>query len=195
VPDGVRVIAQMRTYEDRLLSLSRADRDTAYVQMIQSLHEAAPEARIVVKMHPRERLSEMDYVRSVDPELIVVGEEIATNELLASSDVVVSTTSTTLLHSVVLDRPTISVWFWPGLDYMRRVTDWPAVERVHSPKALTEAVARQLDDPEDRAAWSAKRKAFVDAEYVHDGEGTNRVVELLGRLTRESAGSIAARKT
>jgi hypothetical protein len=189
-----RIVTLMRTHEERLLSLDRPSREQAQVDVVQALRRAAPDARVVVKIHPREGEAEKAFVRSIDPDLVVVGEEVATNELLTASDVVVSTTSFTLVHSVVLDRPTVSAWFWPGLEYFRRITDWPAVERVDSPDALTEAVRRHLDDPAHRAAWKAKRDAFVEEQFLVDGQGTTRVVDLLEHLTRnDSEAGVATR--
>ena len=191
LPENARVITQTRTYEDRLLTLDRNSRTDSQVRIIQALGEAAPEAQVVVKIHPREGDAVEAFVRSIDPGVLVVGEELPTNELIAASDVVVSTASTTLLHAVVLDRPTVSVWLWPGLDYLRRSTAWSAVDRVDSPGALTESVRRHLHNPQYQAEWQARRDAFIKEEYLLDGQGTSRVVDLVERLTREPTNPLA----
>lgn len=194
LPRHGTVVSQMRSHEERLSTLDRNTRNDAQAQIVRALQDAAPDACIVVKVHPKEDEAEKAFLRSLDPAPIVVGDEVSTNDLLAASDVVVGTLSTTLLYSVLLDRPTVSAWFWPGLGYFRRSTEWSGVERVDTPAALTAAVHRHLHDTDHQAAWRARREAFVADEFVFDGGSTGRLVDLLDRLTRETVRSTPARQ-
>lgn len=192
--EDVRIVTQMRSHEARLPALDRNNREVAQVRILEALTSADPAAQVVVKIHPKEGEAERAFVRSIDPGVITVGEEVDTNDLLAASDVVVGTASTTLLYAAMLDRPTLSIWLWEGVNYFRRSTEWAGVERVERPEALTEAVRRHLDDPETRATWQANRERFVRDEFAFDGESTRRVVDLIERRTRErDAAGIAGR--
>lgn len=183
IPRNVPIVAHMRSHEDRMLTVDRADREASQRQIIGALRAAAPHARIVVKTHPREGAEVTAAVRALDPGVTVTGPEVETLDLLASAALVVGTFSTTLLQSVALDRPTVSAVLWPGLDYWRRATHWSGVDRVESAPALTEAVRRHLNDPEYGAAWSARRARFREQHFLVDGMGTDRLVDLIVQRT------------
>ena len=186
LPTPTRIIAQMRSHEGRLVSLSSSTLHDTQTQVIRALRSADPRAQVIVKLHPKEGEAERAFVRSIDPAVLVVGDEVATNDLLAASDVVVGALSTTLLHSVLLDRPTVRVWLWPGLEYFRKSTAWSGVEHVDSPAALTEAVRLHLDDDMHRETWRRRRDAFIAEEFVYDGRCSDRIVDVLERLMNES---------
>jgi hypothetical protein len=191
---GDTTITHMRSHEDRLVGLDRTSREQSQAQIVHALRSAAPDAQIIVKIHPKEDERDKTFVRSIDPNLLVVGDEVSTNDILAASDVVVGTLSTTLLYSALLDRPTVAAWLWPGLDYWRASTDWSGVDRVFSEEALTEAVRRHLHDAEYQAQWQARRRDFVTDEFAFDGGSTARLVDLLGGLVNEPSTTSAARQ-
>jgi hypothetical protein len=184
-PENVGIITYFRAHEDRLLTLDRRGREDGQVQAIRALREAAPHAQIVVKIHPKESEAEKAFVRSLDPHVLVVSEEVPSNELIAASELVVATASTTLLQAVALDCPAVSAFLWPGFDYWRNATNWSGVDRVDSAHALTESVRRHLGDRHYQAEWRTRREAFTKAEFLLDGQGTNRVVDLIDRLMRD----------
>ncbi len=71
----------------------------------------------MVKLHPKEPDAERELVHSIDADVVVAGTEVDANELIAASDLVVGTFSTTLLQAVALDRPAVGAALWPDLDY------------------------------------------------------------------------------
>jgi CDP-Glycerol:Poly(glycerophosphate) glycerophosphotransferase len=175
------IISHMRSHEGRLVGIPVSTLHASQTDIIRALQAADPGAVIIVKLHPKEDSDESAFVRSIDPSVLVVGEDVNTDDLLSASDVVVGTLSTTLLYGVLLDRPTVSAWLWPGLDYFRTSTEWSGVERVFTPAALTSSVRAHLHDPAHHEAWRKRREAFVDAEFVYDGNSTERLVGLLDR--------------
>jgi hypothetical protein len=187
LPGTTRIITQMRSHEARIASLSSSTLHEAQAQVIRALRSAAPDAQVIVKLHPKEDETEQAFVQSIDTAVLVVGEEVATNDLLAASDVVVGSASTTLLHSVLLDRPTVRVWLWPGLEYFRKSTAWSGVEEVDSAAALTDVVRLHLDDDAHRETWRRRRDAFIAEEFVFDGRCNERIVDVLERLMGELA--------
>lgn len=194
VANDVEIVTHLRSYEDRLFTLDKTNRDQSQVQIISALRAAAPEAQVVVKIHPREGEAERAVIRSIDDRVLVVGDEVSTNELIVTSQVNVGTISTTLLQSVALDRPTVSAFLWSGVEYWRSATNWSGVDRVDDPRALTEAVRRHLGDQQYQYEWSARRDAFIKEEFLLDGQGANRVVDLIERQTRSGSDAVIARR-
>ena len=184
---NARLLTYFRGHEDRAITVDRQRRAESQVDIIHSLRAAAPDAQVVVKIHPREGAVERAFVGSIDRDVFVVGDEFVTNELIVASDVVVGMMSTTLLQAVALDRPTVSAFLWDGRDYWRDATNWSGVERVTSADALTEAVRLHLTDPAHQAKWKARRDSFTAEEFLLDGNGTDHVVDLLERMLRARA--------
>ena len=182
IPGDRHLITHFRSHEDRFPKIDRRTREEAQATVIRSLRAAAPDATVVVKLHPKESDGERALIRSIDADVVIAGTDVDANELIAASALVVGTFSTTLLQAVALDRPAVSALLWPDLDYWCRATDWSGVDRAASGPALTEAVRRQLGEPANQAQWAARRAAFRDDQFVLDGHGTQRVVDLLERL-------------
>jgi len=182
LPAGTRFFLHCRAHEGRLYGLAAAAKEQSQREIIHALQAADSEARVVVKLHPREGEAEARFVQSLDPRVIVADETISTNALIAEGQVLVATISTTLLWAAALDRPAISAFLWPGLDYWRRAQEWAGVERVTTPAALTTSVRRYLHDAAYAEAWRQRRAAFVADELQFDGQGTDRLVKLLGQL-------------
>jgi CDP-Glycerol:Poly(glycerophosphate) glycerophosphotransferase len=182
IPDHDQVITHFRSHEDRFPKIDRRTREESQAAVIRSLREAAPDAIVVVKLHPKESDAERALIRSIDADVVVAGTDVEANDLIAASALVVGTFSTTLLQAVVLDRPAVSAMLWPDLDYWQRATDWSGVDRAADGPALTEAVRRHLGDHAYRAQWAARREEFGRDQFLVDGHGTLRVVDLLERL-------------
>lgn len=187
IPKPRPVVTHFRSHEDRFPMVDARTKHDAQATMIRALQEGAPEAAVVVKLHPKELESERAVLHAIDPDVIVAGSEIDANELIATSELVAGTFSTTLLQAVALDRPAVGATLWPGLDHWRRATDWSGVERATDGPSLATAVRRNLTDPAHREVWSAKRAAFTRDRFSFDGEGTRRVVDLLTTMLSGSS--------
>jgi hypothetical protein len=181
IPGDRPIVTHFRGHEDRFPKIDRLTREQSQATVIRSLREAAPDAAVVVKLHPKERDAERALIRSIDEDVVVAGSDVEATELIAASVLVVGTFSTTLLQATALDRPAVSVVLWPDLDYWSRATDWSGVDRAASGAALTEAVRRHLRDPAYQEQWAARREAFSRDQFLVDGQGTRRVVDLLER--------------
>ena len=181
------IVTHFRSHEDRMLTLDAATRAASQAQVIRSIREAAPHARVVVKIHPKEGAAERALIASIDDGVVIADATTDTLDLIGASDTVIGTFSTTLLHSVALDRPTISAMLWPGLEYWRRGTDWSGVERCDDGAALTAAIRRNLSDDAHRAEWARRRAEFRAEAFVDDGDGggTRNVADLVERLVAE----------
>jgi CDP-Glycerol:Poly(glycerophosphate) glycerophosphotransferase len=187
VPHGRSIVTQFRSHEDRFPMLDQRTRHAAQASIISALRDGAPGATVVVKLHPKELEAERALLHSIDPDIVIAGTDVDANELMAASDVVVGTFSTTLLQAVALDRPAVGAMLWPGLDYWRRATDWSGVDRAFDQRSLAEAVQRNLVDAAYRQRWAARRAAFTRDRFLLDGHGASNVADLLQRMLEQRA--------
>lgn len=178
LPRGTRYLLHCREYHARLAALPEDTSQEGERHIIEAFQSVSPGTPIVVKMHPRDTPADYEFMRSLGPGVIVAGD-VPVMELLAQSLLMVTTISTTQLWSTALDRPTISAFFWKGVDYWKRATAFSGVERVFTPEQLRVSVRRSLSDPAYQALWQEKRKAFVDDMLLVDGHSVDRLVRLL----------------
>jgi hypothetical protein len=181
LPAGTRYFLHCRENHGRFngwKGLAAGASEESERQIIEAFKAASPLTPIVVKMHPRETPEDYDFVRSIDPSVIVVGD-VPLTELLAQSMLMVTTTSATQLWSAALDRPTISAFFWKGLDYWEKATAFSGVERVFTPQQLRASVSCHMNDSAHQSLWRQKRRAFAEEMLVVDGDSVERLVQLL----------------
>ncbi|MGH9890576.1 MAG: hypothetical protein ACREA0_01035, partial [bacterium] len=178
LPDGTRYLLHCREHHARLSSMPPEASREGEREIIEAFKSACPGMPIVVKMHPRDTPEDYAFVRSIDPRVIAVGD-VPMIELLAQSLLMVTTVSTTQLWSAALDRPTISAFFWKGLDYWEKATAFSGVERVFTPEHLRASVARYMKDSTYQSLWQQKRQAFAGEMLVVDGHSIDRLVRLL----------------
>lgn len=168
------------------LALSDEERRQTSAAIVGALRTAAPDLPIVIKMHPRDLPADEEFMRQLDPRLVVT-RDLDTFELIHASRLMVTSVSTTQIWSAALDVPTISAFFWKNLEYWRRATEFSGVERVSSPEQLTRAVQRYLSDAAYDRLWQERRDQFVRDTLVFDGQSTQHLVDLLGELIHSRA--------
>ena len=178
LPHGIRYFLHCREHHARLKGLPSDTSREGQREIIDVLKSVSPGTPIVVKMHPRDTPADYEFIRSLDPSVIVAGD-VPMIELLAKSLLMITTISTTQLWSTALDRPTISAFFWKGVDYWERATAFSGVERVFTPEQLRASLIRYVRDPAYQQFWSEKRRSFVDEMLVVDGRSIERLVQLL----------------
>lgn len=184
LPDGTRYLLHCREHHARLKGVPSDTSWEGQRDIIDALKSASPKTPIVVKMHPRDTPDDYALIRSLDPSVIVVGD-VPMIELLAKSQLMITTISTTQLWSAALDRPTISAFFWKGVDYWEKATAFSGVERVFTPEQLRASLLRYAHDPAYQDLWSEKRRVFADRMLVVDGRSIERIVQLLQKPSHE----------
>jgi len=178
LPHGTRYLLHCREHHARLKGIPSDASREGEREIIDVLKSVSPGTPIVVKMHPRDAPADYEFIRALGPSVIVAGE-VPLIELLAKSLLMVTTISTTQLWSTALDRPTISAFFWKGVDYWERATAFSGIERVFTPEQLRASLIRYVRDPVYQQLWSEKRRSFVDEMLVVDGRSIERLVQLL----------------
>jgi hypothetical protein len=178
LPRGTRYFLHCREHHARLRGLPADTSQEGQREIIDALKSVSPGTPIVVKMHPRDTPADYQFLRSLDRTVIVAGD-VPMIELLARSQLMITTISTTQLWSTALDRPTISAFFWKGMDYWERATAFSGVERVFTPEQLRASLIRYVREPAYQQFWSDRRRLFVDEMLVVDGRSVERLVQLL----------------
>jgi hypothetical protein len=140
-----------------------------------------PGCELTLKLHPREQASDYAFCAELDPPVRVL-TEAEMPDLIAASDLFISSSSSTVLLAMMLDRPIITVNFdqVPHFDQFEGIGGTIHV-RTHKDFAAT--LARLLSDEAARAAL-ARRRADVLARYTRfDGRAAERIAGLIAEAT------------
>lgn len=138
---------------------------------------AAVGTQLVLKLHPRERPEDYAFSGGLDPPVAVLTRaEIP--DLVAACDVFVSSSSSTVLLAMMLDRPIVTVNFnqVPHFDYFE-----PLGGALHtrSPAEFTRALPLALSDEPTRARLERERRRVLDRYTRFDGRATERLAGLI----------------
>ena len=136
-----------------------------------------PDFELVIKLHPREAVE--DYaptVRAGLPIRLIKDGEII--ELIAPAEVFISSSSSTVLLAMMLDKPIITVNFnqVPHFDYFRGVG---GTLHVTSPALVGGALQAALFDDDTRERLAAERDQVVARYARFDGQATRRLADLM----------------
>ena len=174
-----RYILHTREHLARVRHLDESEGRRAQKEMIDSVREAAPGFAIVVKLHPKEGAEEANAIRAMANDVVVVNAEVALGPLIAGCDILVSTTSSTLLWALGIDRPAISAYLWRGVDDLRLRRHWTGVEKVDSGAGLARSLRNYLTDPAHAAEWRKRRETGRRELLLLDGKCSERMGTLL----------------
>jgi hypothetical protein len=164
-----------REHVGRLVHLDPASARFAEETILTAMRTAHPRLPRVVKMHPKEGDEERARIRAIDPDVRIVGNETDVGQLIAASALLVSTTSSTLLWAVGIDRPAISAYFWKGVDEFKMRRHWTGVEQADTADALVTALRKNLDDPDHAARWRERRAECRRTFLMVDGKSVERI--------------------
>ncbi|MCC7104106.1 MAG: CDP-glycerol glycerophosphotransferase family protein [Chloroflexi bacterium] len=138
------------------------------------------DARLVLKLHPRESLEHYSFVKASDLPIVVVHQaEIA--ELIAVCDVFISSSSSTVLLAMMLDRPILTVNFnaVPHFDYYREVG---GTLHILEHEQLGSALRAAAEDEATRTRLAEERQRVLSRLARFDGRATERLAELIVQL-------------
>lgn len=156
--------------------------------MAEAVHRQ-PGRRLVLKLHPREDPADYAFCATLDPPVQVI-PRAELPELIAASDLFVSSSSSTVLLAMMLDRPIVTVNFdrVPHFDQFEPIGGTIHV-RTHADFA--EAMERALTDDATRTDL-ARQRASVIARYTRfDGHAAERIASLIADAIRQRAPSLA----
>jgi CDP-glycerol glycerophosphotransferase (TagB/SpsB family) len=131
----------------------------------------------VLKLHPRENAADYQFCERLDPPVRVI-PTADVSELIGACDLFVSSSSSTVLLAMMLDRPIVTVNFneVPHFDYFESVG---GTLHTRSPGEFAAAVRLALEDPATRELL-ARQRADVLARYTRfDGGATQRLAAII----------------
>jgi hypothetical protein len=169
-------------HTDRIRHLSAASASESVRAILEGMRLAHLTTPRVVKLHPKQGDDYAQFIRSLDPEAVVLDGTTDLGPLIAASKLVVSTLSSSLLWAVGIGRPAVSAFFWTGVDELRAQRVWSGVDCVDSPDQLVASLRRQTGDSAQSESWSRRRLECRDHFLKVDGRSTERLTEECARL-------------
>jgi CDP-glycerol glycerophosphotransferase (TagB/SpsB family) len=154
------------------------------VENVQALARAVAalgsEWLLVLKLHPRESIDDYRPALANDlPIQLIDSGQIA--ELIAPAEVFISSSSSTVLLAMMLDKPIVTVNFnaVPHFDYFEPVG---GTLHVRTPVAAAEALRLAAFDPSVRERLATERSKVLGRYARFDGCATERLADLIEEL-------------
>jgi hypothetical protein len=144
--------------------------------------------RLTVKIHPRESADDYAFCANLQPPVRVIPRADMT-ELIAIADIFISSSSSTVLLAMMLDRPIITVNFNQVLhfDFFEALG---GTLHVRTYEELAGALERIIQEEATRSELAASRQAALARLARFDGHAAERVADLLvGASPTEAAPS------
>ena len=138
--------------------------------------------QLVIKLHPGEDQKAPLYRKDKSFKPIMDREEINTFELLKACELTITRHSTTAMEAVVLNKPVIILNLSGEPDPVEYVKEGVALG-VYDEKDLEATIKKLL---KDKSELTKKREKYIEKYlYKVDGKATERVVNVIGRMTSE----------
>jgi glycosyltransferase involved in cell wall biosynthesis len=136
-----------------------------------------PGCELVLKLHPREDPTDYAFCADLDPPVRVIAQaEIP--DLIAACDLFVSSSSSTVLLAMMLDRPIITVNF-DAVPHFDQFEEIGGTRHVRTHADFAEALDRLLGDAA-AAEQVRRRRRQVVARYTRfDGLAAERIASLI----------------
>ncbi|MFN8522546.1 MAG: CDP-glycerol glycerophosphotransferase family protein [Chloroflexota bacterium] len=160
------------------------------IRSIASAVAAAPDSpHLVIKLHPREDPADYAFCAALNPPMQVIPTADMW-DLIAAADVFISSSSSTVLLAMMLDKPIITVNFdeVPHFDVFEGIG---ATLHVRTAGQFAAALKLVLDDPSTQRMLAEQRKDVIDRYTRFDGQATERVAALLVNAIPAGARSAA----
>lgn len=137
---------------------------------------------LVIKLHPNDN---KDFYVSVLRDMkfkALVTKEIDLYELLYSSDLLLSVSSTVMLEALMMDKPVIQVNLVENYDFFGRLRG-KAFLHAKNELELKDAIAKSLYSQSTIRKMRGIRKKFIrDYYYAIDGKSTGRFLNILNQF-------------
>ncbi len=145
---------------------------------------------LVLKLHPRESGEQYAFCDEIRPPVrVILRAEMA--DLIATADVFVSSSSSTVLLAMMLDRPIVTVNFnrVPHFDLFESIG---GTLHTRTPAEFERAVRAALSDDQTRVRLATDRHAVLERYTRFDGRATERIATLLHNAIARAPARVAA---
>ena len=164
------------------MRLTDEDRVNAQRTILLAMKEAAPGYKRVVKIHPKESQVHIDKIREIDPEAIIMDSTYSLPKAIKSSNLVISSMSTTLANAVGLDVPAISSFLWDFLTEYKDSRFYVGIDYADSFELLKQKIHDNLFDEEYILKTNEKRKKGCEDMLMADGKSMERMVNFINQI-------------
>ena len=145
-----------------------------------------PDAQLVIKVHPSERVVNKELLAKFDMERVIIIKTIDIYELLNACDVMITPFSTTALEAMILDKPVITINLTGLPDKIPYAKSGAAVG-VYNEEELTPALKYIFEDESVKQELASKRKDFVfDHAYKMDGCASKRIAKVIHDIIKNT---------
>jgi glycosyltransferase involved in cell wall biosynthesis len=133
--------------------------------------------QLVLKLHPREDPADYAFCDTLDPPVRVI-PTAELPELIAATDLFVSSSSSTVLLAMMLDRPIITVNF-DAVPHFDQYETIGGTIHVRDHAAFADTLSLLLADPAARATLAAQRDSVLARYTRFDGHAAERIAGLI----------------
>jgi CDP-glycerol glycerophosphotransferase (TagB/SpsB family) len=136
-----------------------------------------PEYRLTVKIHPRESAEDYAFCADLEPQVRVI-PRVDMTDLIPLAEIFISSSSSTVLLAMMLDRPIVTVNFNQVLhfDFFEPIG---GTLHVRTYDELAAALRRITTDEATRSDLAASRSSALERLARFDGHAAERVADLL----------------
>jgi hypothetical protein len=147
------------------------------VRAIASAIAARPGCRLILKLHPREDPADYRFCAELDPPVRVIAQA-EMPDLIAATDLFVSSSSSTVLLAMMLDRPIVTLNF-DAVPHFDQFEPIGGTIHIRTYEQFASALDRLLDDRQ-AANDLRRRRQHVIARYTRfDGRAAERIAGVL----------------
>ena len=180
--DNQKILLHTREHYARIKHLAEKDIITSQKKIYEAMKEACPDGKWVIKMHPKENEVELKQVREICPDAIIIKNELKTGDLIAGCDILIGTTSSTLVWGMGINKPTISAYFWETAPDFNLRRHWFGVEKADTYNQLVNSIVLNLTDETHKKVWEEKRQNCIGNFVKLGGNCTNNIAERLTEI-------------
>jgi len=156
--------------------------------ILKALHEFS-DVQAIIKPHPREEDAESFYQNIISKynngHIKVSSKKYNTYSLLATCNLLITSSSTTALEAILLQKPVIILnlsKFPDPIPY----TESGAAIKVEKEKSLAPAIHRALFNDKVKSEMAKSRQKFISYHAYQDGEASKRVANLAIKMIEDS---------
>jgi hypothetical protein len=148
---------------------------------------AIPKARVIIRPHPREDLSNYaDFVNRYASNRVTMDSRTPLPELLSMADVCVTGFSNVAVEAMILQRPVVCMNLSGKPDKLPYAQEGAALG-VHRPQEVGPVLTKALFNEETKASLAEQRTAFLKKQFCTiSGDASLRIVKLIEELAKKS---------
>ncbi len=155
---------------------------TSYVKSVMAASRQI-NARLIIKVHPRENLNVYNALANNFGSDIFVTKDTSLDQLLVSSDVAITVSSTAGLSAIIHKKPLIVISYFPKA--AENILEDMAMP-VYEPEKLSNIIDQILKNKTIRENLVNKgTQSLKDHLYKLDGQSSKRIAKLIIQITKK----------